>query len=235
MVSVGTRFSSGSNWTQHCAKEVNGHASLSEPIYARSLRRKKREKQVNAFHEDKNPESNKCLLLVLQEKTSPVSVCETQSAIAPLCLLCPGSNSCHCPHPQKIYACPKFISLHSLVRITSQLLSQPLSVMVLTDESCSLAVTCPLTLLIPNSSFQNSTISRDIDTAAKFVWVGTATVRGAGSGVGIKTVFGSLSTCYAKNPSLKLQFFSEAIPGFALLNTMGVFCLRMAFLILFAM
>lgn len=78
MVSIGTRFSSGSNWTQHCAKEVNGHASLSEPIYARSLRRKKREKQVNAFHEDKNPESNKCLLLVLQEKTSPVSVCETQ-------------------------------------------------------------------------------------------------------------------------------------------------------------
>ena len=54
MVSIGTRFSSGSNWTQHCAKEVNGHASLSEPIYAGSLRRKNREKQVNAFHEDKN-------------------------------------------------------------------------------------------------------------------------------------------------------------------------------------
>ena len=46
---------------------------------------------------------------------------------------------------------------------------------------------------------------------------------GLGSGVGIKTVFGSLSTCYAKNPSLKLQFFSEAIPGFALLKTMGSF------------
>ena len=30
------------------------------------------------LHEDKNPESNKCLLVVLQEKTSPVSVCETQ-------------------------------------------------------------------------------------------------------------------------------------------------------------
>lgn len=77
MVSIGTRFLSGSYWTQHCAKEVNGHASLSEPIYVRSLRRKKREKQVNAFHEDKNPESNKCLL-VLQEKSSPVSVCGTQ-------------------------------------------------------------------------------------------------------------------------------------------------------------
>lgn len=57
---------------------------------------------------------------------------------------------------------------------------------------------------------------------------------GLGSGVGIKTVFGSLGTGYAENPSLKLQLFSEAIPGFALLETMGVFCLRMAFLILFA-
>ncbi|XP_070325084.1 uncharacterized protein [Odocoileus virginianus] len=59
-------------------------------------------------------------------------------------------------------------------------------------------------------------------------------LEGLGSGVGIKTMFGSLSTGYAENPSLKLQLFSEAIPGFALLETMGVFCLRMAFLILFA-
>ena len=44
----------------------------------RSLRKKKREKQVNAFHEDKNAESNKCLLVVLQEKSCPVSVCGTQ-------------------------------------------------------------------------------------------------------------------------------------------------------------
>ncbi|KAJ1063445.1 hypothetical protein K5549_020380, partial [Capra hircus] len=126
-----------------------------------------------------------------------------------------------------IYACPKFISLHSLVRIISQLLSQPLSVMVLTDESCGLAVTCPLTLLISNSSFQNSTISRDIDTAAKFIWVGTATVRG-GEGEG-----GMIWE--NENPSLKLQLFSEATLGFALLKTMGVFCRRTAFLILFAM
>lgn len=78
MVSIGTRFLLGSYWTQHCAKEVNGHVSLSEPIYVRSLRRKKREKQINAFHEDKNPESNKCLLVVLQEKSSLLSVCGTQ-------------------------------------------------------------------------------------------------------------------------------------------------------------
>lgn len=64
MVSIGTRFLLGSYWTQHCAKEVNGHVSLSEPIYVRSLRRKKREKQINAaFHEDKiQSQINACLL-----------------------------------------------------------------------------------------------------------------------------------------------------------------------------
>lgn len=43
MVSIGTRFSSGSNWTQHCAKGVNGHASLSEPIYEKSKEEKEGE------------------------------------------------------------------------------------------------------------------------------------------------------------------------------------------------
>lgn len=57
---------------------------------------------------------------------------------------------------------------------------------------------------------------------------------GFGSRVGIKTAFGSLRAGYAENP-LKLQLFSEATLGFALLKTMGVFCRRMAFLILFAM
>lgn len=38
-----TRFLSGSNWTQHCAKEINEHGSLSEfTVYVRSLMRKKR-------------------------------------------------------------------------------------------------------------------------------------------------------------------------------------------------
>ncbi|TKC37793.1 hypothetical protein EI555_001493, partial [Monodon monoceros] len=76
---------------------------------------------------------------------------------------------------KKTYACPNFISIPSLVRITSQLLSQPLSEVVPTDDSLSsLAAPCPLTLLIPSSSFQNGTISRNIDTAAKFIEVGAA-------------------------------------------------------------
>ncbi|KAI4540943.1 hypothetical protein MG293_008085, partial [Ovis ammon polii] len=84
----------------------------------------------------------------------------------------------------------------------------------------------PLTTsLTPSRSFQTSAISRDIDTAAKFIGAGAATVGVAGSGAGIGTV----------NPSLKQQLFSYAILGFALSEAMGLFCLMVAFLILFAM
>ncbi|EPY82959.1 hypothetical protein CB1_000606028 [Camelus ferus] len=83
--------------------------------------------------------------------------------------------------------------------------------------------------------FQTSAVSRDIDTAAKFIGAGAATVGVAGSGAGIGTVFGSLIIGYARNPSLKQQLFSYAILGFALSEAMGLFCLMVAFLILFAM
>ncbi|XP_045153879.1 ATP synthase F(0) complex subunit C2, mitochondrial-like [Echinops telfairi] len=134
-----------------------------------------------------------------------------------------------------MYAYTKFISTPSLVRSTSQLLSLPLSVLVekrpeiLTDE-CFSSLTAPrsLTSLIPSRSFQTSTVSRDIDTATKFIGAGAATVGVAGSGAGIGTVFGSLIIDYARNPSLKQQLFSYAILGF------GLFCLMVAFLILFA-
>lgn len=155
--------------------------------------------------------------------------------------------SCLGPSPLKMYACSKFVSTRSLIRSTSlrstsQLLSRPLSAVELkrpqmpTDESLSsLAVRRPLTSLIPSRSFQTSAISRDIDTAAKFIGAGAATVGVAGSGAGIGTVFGSLIIGYARNPSLKQQLFSYAILGFALSEAMGLFCLMVAFLILFAM
>nr|CAH7734003.1 unnamed protein product [Callosobruchus chinensis] len=54
------------------------------------------------------------------------------------------------------------------------------------------------------------------------------------SGAGIGSVFGSLIIGYARNPSLKQQLFSYAILGFALSEAMGLFCLMMAFLLLFA-
>ncbi len=75
---------------------------------------------------------------------------------------------------------------------------------------------------------------RDIDSAAKFIGAGAATVGVAGSGAGIGSVFGSLIIGYARNPSLKQQLFSYAILGFALSEAMGLFCLMMAFLLLFA-
>lgn len=83
-------------------------------------------------------------------------------------------------------------------------------------------------------NFQTTTINRDIDSAAKFIGAGAATVGVAGSGAGIGSVFGSLIIGYARNPSLKQQLFSYAILGFALSEAMGLFCLMMAFLLLFA-
>jgi len=82
--------------------------------------------------------------------------------------------------------------------------------------------------------FQTGATSRDIDQAAKYIGAGAATVGVAGSGAGIGSVFGSLVIGYARNPSLKQQLFSYAILGFALSEAMGLFCLMMAFLILFA-
>uniref|UniRef100_A0A8C5M5I0 ATP synthase lipid-binding protein n=1 Tax=Leptobrachium leishanense TaxID=445787 RepID=A0A8C5M5I0_9ANUR len=95
---------------------------------------------------------------------------------------------------------------------------------------------CHLPLLpVPARAIQSSAVCRDIDTAAKFIGAGAATVGVAGSGAGIGTVFGSLIIGYARNPSLKQQLFSYAILGFALSEAMGLFCLMVAFLILFAM
>merc|ERR1712001_173730 len=59
-------------------------------------------------------------------------------------------------------------------------------------------------------------VNKDIDSAAKFIGAGAATVGVAGSRAGIGSVFGSLIIGYARNPSLKQQLFSYAILGFAL-------------------
>merc|ERR1712189_26921 len=102
------------------------------------------------------------------------------------------------------------------------------------------SVSAPSTQLVPltnpflSQQFSTSQTTRDIEAAAKFIGAGAATVGAAGSGAGIGTVFGSLIIGYARNPSLKQQLFSYAILGFALSEAMGLFCLMMAFLLLFA-
>lgn len=78
-------------------------------------------------------------------------------------------------------------------------------------------------------------MAADLILAAKFVGAGAATIGAAGSGAGIGTVFGNLIIGYARNPSLKQQLFTYAILGFAISEAMGLFCLMMAFLILFGL
>merc|ERR1712137_807385 len=60
-------------------------------------------------------------------------------------------------------------------------------------------------LLPPQCAPFTSAVSRDIDSAAKFIGAGAATVGVAGSGAGIGSIFGSLIIGYARNPSLKQQ------------------------------
>merc|ERR1712241_249522 len=93
----------------------------------------------------------------------------------------------------------------------------------------------PTATLQATNLLSTSAAKQDIDSAAKFIGAGAATVGVAGSGAGIGSVFGSLIIGYARNPSLKQQLFSYAILGFALSEAMGLFCLMMAFLILFAL
>ena len=68
---------------------------------------------------------------------------------------------------------------------------------------------------------------------AKLIGAGAATIGVAGRGAGIGTVFGNLIIGYARNPKLKQQLFTYAILGFAISEAMGLFCLMMAFLILY--
>ncbi|XP_051850705.1 ATP synthase F(0) complex subunit C1, mitochondrial isoform X2 [Antechinus flavipes] len=126
----------------------------------------------------------------------------------------------------------------ALIRCCTRGLVRPLSASVLnrSEIRCFEQPTSSSTpLQVARREFQTSAVSRDIDTAAKFIGAGAATVGVAGSGAGIGTVFGSLIIGYARNPSLKQQLFSYAILGFALSEAMGLFCLMVAFLILFAM
>ncbi|XP_035427356.1 ATP synthase F(0) complex subunit C1, mitochondrial [Cygnus atratus] len=128
------------------------------------------------------------------------------------------------------------LSSPALFRCCSRALARPVPVSVFSRPETQTVQ--PAGVSYPQLSrreFQTGVVSRDIDTAAKFIGAGAATVGVAGSGAGIGTVFGSLIIGYARNPSLKQQLFSYAILGFALSEAMGLFCLMVAFLILFAM
>lgn len=150
-----------------------------------------------------------------------------------------------------MYSCSKFLAPAARTVVSNgRAAARPLgSTMVsrtraeeTTTPTCSLATYSGLSGLNVAPSvntfqlrqFQTSIAQRDIDQAAKYIGAGAATVGVAGSGAGIGSVFGSLVIGYARNPSLKQQLFSYTILGFALSEAMGLFCLMMAFLILFA-
>uniref|UniRef100_A0A674BX60 ATP synthase lipid-binding protein n=1 Tax=Salmo trutta TaxID=8032 RepID=A0A674BX60_SALTR len=150
-------------------------------------------------------------------------------------------GACHRPRCTLTFFFHSVLSLSLVqVRAGSRTLYRPLSACMMsrpevnTENNVALMLQSPFTQ-VALRSFQTSAVSRDIDTAAKFIGAGAATVGVAGSGAGIGTVFGSLIIGYARNPSLKQQLFSYAILGFALSEAMGLFCLMVAFLILFAM
>jgi len=148
-----------------------------------------------------------------------------------------------------MYSCSKFLAPAARTAVNSgRVVARPLgSTMVskarteeTTASTCSFATYTGLSGLAPSVNtfqirqFQTSIAQKDIDQAAKYIGAGAATVGVAGSGAGIGSVFGSLVIGYARNPSLKQQLFSYTILGFALSEAMGLFCLMMAFLILFA-
>ncbi|XP_035744280.1 ATP synthase lipid-binding protein, mitochondrial-like [Vespa mandarinia] len=136
-----------------------------------------------------------------------------------------------------MYACSRLIAPIARSTLVSGTKSyfRPLSSVVSQSQSLQQQKQLqPPVYLSQVRNFQTSLVRRDIDSAAKFIGAGAATVGVAGSGAGIGSVFGSLIIGYARNPSLKQQLFSYAILGFALSEAMGLFCLMMAFLLLFA-
>lgn len=81
-----------------------------------------------------------------------------------------------------------------------------------------------LTILIINTMVQS----------AKIIGSGIATVGLTGAGIGIGTVFGSLISATSRNPALRNSLFGLAVLGFALSEATGLFCLMMAFLLLYS-
>ena len=68
---------------------------------------------------------------------------------------------------------------------------------------------------------------------AQIISGGLATISLIGAGIGIGTVFGSLVIGVSYNPDIIKQLFSYAILGFALTESIALFGLMMAFLIIY--
>lgn len=69
--------------------------------------------------------------------------------------------------------------------------------------------------------------------AAKMIGAGLAVIGLFGVGVGIGNIFSSLINSIARNPAARGQVFGVAMLGFALVETVALYALLIAFLILF--
>lgn len=69
--------------------------------------------------------------------------------------------------------------------------------------------------------------------SARIIGSGIATTGLIGAGMGIGVVFGALILGVSRNPSKQSDLFSYAILGFAFSEATGLFCLMMAFLLLY--
>ncbi|KAM6070641.1 ATP synthase F(0) complex subunit C3, mitochondrial isoform 1-T1 [Chlamydotis macqueenii] len=104
-----------------------------------------------------------------------------------------------------MFACAKLATSPALIRVGSRVSYRPISASVLSrpevkngEGNSTLNGAQNTVSRLALREFQTSAISRDIDTAAKFIGAGAATVGVAGSGAGIGTVFGSLIIGYAR-------------------------------------
>ncbi|NWR01094.1 AT5G2 synthase, partial [Paradoxornis webbianus] len=105
-----------------------------------------------------------------------------------------------CPSVLAMFTCAKFVSAPALVRRSPRVLGQPLAAALSPEARPEQGpgVTPPAPRTVPQGrpgaprALRTSAARRDIDTAAKFIGAGAATVGVAGSGAGIGTVFGSL-------------------------------------------
>ncbi|XP_020846677.1 ATP synthase F(0) complex subunit C3, mitochondrial isoform X2 [Phascolarctos cinereus] len=103
-----------------------------------------------------------------------------------------------------MFACAKLACSPALIRAGSRIVYRPISAAVLSRPEVRSGEGNTVSYGAQNRvsqialrEFQTSAISRDVDTAAKFIGAGAATVGVAGSGAGIGTVFGSLIIGYA--------------------------------------
>jgi F-type H+-transporting ATPase subunit c len=69
--------------------------------------------------------------------------------------------------------------------------------------------------------------------AAKMIGAGLATFALFGVGLGIGNIFSTLISTVGRNPSVQQRVFPFAIIGFALVESIGLFTLLIALLILF--